>query len=48
MNPILYGINIWGGMYPTYSQKLQILQNKAPQIITGSHYQAKAIQSTAS
>ena len=39
---ILYGIIIWGGTYPTYLQKLQILQNKALRVITGSHYQAEA------
>ena len=47
MHPIiLYGVITWGGTYSTYLQKLQILQNKALRVITGSHYQAEPIQFT--
>ena len=33
---LLYGLPIWGGMFKTYLDKLQILQNKAIRVITNS------------
>ena len=34
---LLHGITAWGNSYPTYLQKLQVLQNKAVRIISESH-----------
>ena len=32
-----YGIAVWGSTYPTYRNKLKLLQNKAIRIVTSSH-----------
>ena len=34
---LLYGITAWGNTFPTYLQKLQVLQNKAVRLISESH-----------
>lgn len=35
---LLYGVMIWGATFPSYLQKLQILQNKAVRIVSNSDY----------
>ena len=35
---LLCGIIVWGSVFPSYLLKLQILQNKAIRIITGTHF----------
>ena len=43
IHPLLtYGIVVWGSTYPSYLSKLKTLQNKAMQIISGSHYRDEA------
>ena len=32
-----YGLAVWGSTYPTYLNKLKLLQNKAIRIVTSSH-----------
>ena len=35
---LVYGITVWVNIFPSYIKRLQILQNKAIRIVTGSSW----------